>query len=69
MSEDRRQVYLQLETLREEYDCLKAIQSSCVTDYQAQLADMRQVSNNWKPLVTYLPICTTMVSVHVVLLM
>ena len=46
MSEDRRQVYQQLEILREEYDCLKAIQSSCVTDYQAQLADLKQVSHH-----------------------
>ena len=44
MSEDRRQVYQQLEVLREEYDCLKAIQNSCVTDYQAQMADLKQVS-------------------------
>lgn len=43
MSEDRRDVYQQLQRAREEYDYLKTIQNSCVTDYQAQLADLRQV--------------------------
>lgn len=45
MNEDRRVIYQQLERTREEYDCLKAIQNSCVTDYQAQLADMKQVGD------------------------
>ena len=43
MSEDGREVYQQLERSREEFDYMKAIQSSCVTDYQAQLADLKQV--------------------------
>lgn len=43
MSEDRRDLCLQLERAREEFDYMKAIQSSCVTDYQAQLADLKQV--------------------------
>lgn len=43
MSEDRRGVFQQLERSREEYDYLKAIQSSSVTDYQTQLADLKQV--------------------------
>lgn len=45
MSEDRREVYQQLERSREEFDYMKAIQSSCVTDYQAQLADLKQVQS------------------------
>ena len=43
MSEDRRNVYQQLQRAREEYDYLKTIQNSCVTDYQAQIADLKQV--------------------------
>ena len=45
MSEDRREVFQQLGRSREEYDYLKAIQSSSVTDYQAQLADLKQVTS------------------------
>lgn len=43
MSEDRREVFQQWERSRESYEYLKAIQSSSVTDYQAQLADLKQV--------------------------
>lgn len=44
MSEDRRDVYQQLDRTKEEYDCLKAIQDTFVTDYQAQIADLKQVT-------------------------
>ena len=43
MSEDRRDMCQQLERGREEFAYMKAIQNSCVTDYQAQLADQKQV--------------------------
>ena len=43
MSEDRRDLYQQIHRSKEEYDYLKTIQNSSVMDYQAQLADLKQV--------------------------
>jgi hypothetical protein len=43
MNEERRGLIQQLKTAKEDSDYMKAIQNSCVTDYQAQMADLRQV--------------------------
>ena len=46
ISEDRIQAYQQVEILRqEEYDCLKAMQISSISNYEAQLADLKAVGN------------------------
>ena len=35
--QERVDLYHQIETTREEYDCLKVVQATGITDYQAQL--------------------------------
>ena len=44
MSEDRRDIYQQLETTREEYKCLKEVQSNDMAEYQAKVAGLSQVN-------------------------
>ena len=47
MSEDRRNIYQQLEGTKEEYNILKIVQGEDMATYQAQLADMKQVAARW----------------------
>ena len=35
--QERANLYHQIETVREEYECLKVVQATGITDYQAQL--------------------------------
>lgn len=46
MSEDRREIHQLLQVAREEYDCLKVVQAEDMTKYQAEIADLRQVSGS-----------------------
>lgn len=43
MNEERRLVFQQLESTREEYNCLKTVQSTDVAAYQAELVSLKQV--------------------------
>ena len=43
MSEGRREVYQQLQTSKEEYECLKKVQREDMIKYQAEIAFLKQV--------------------------
>lgn len=44
MSEGRREVFQQLKTSKEEYECLKRVQKEDMIKYQAEIASLKQVS-------------------------
>ena len=43
MNEGRRDVFLQLKTSKEEYECLKRVQHDDMIKYQAEIASLKQV--------------------------
>ena len=46
--QERVQLYHQIETVREEYECLKVVQATGITDYQAQLEHASKVRTSLK---------------------
>lgn len=42
--QERANLYQQIESVREEYECLKAVQATGITDYKAQLSHASNVS-------------------------
>ena len=43
LMQERANLYQQIETTREEYECLKVVQATGITDYQAQLSHASKV--------------------------